>query len=227
MPRRRSAVPPRPKDVPLRQYVANSVRWMINAGELMPGDHIAEEVLAAELRVSRNPVREGLRTLEAMGLIVVEPYKGARVASLTPARAVALLEVRSLVESHAAAEAAIHRTDDDLARLHDIYARGERALAKRCLADVAQLHSEFHLAIDRAADNVYLSFVMEPLSAQTELLQSLGRGTLGEMNWREHGDILGAIEDRDPELARKLAAHHLANILTSMRELAASEASGR
>jgi len=68
---------------------------------------------------------------------------------------------------------------------------------------------------------------MEPLSAQTELLQSLGRGTLGEMNWREHGDILGAIEDRDPELARKLAAHHLANILTSMRELAASEASGR
>jgi len=217
----------RPAGIPLRQFVADSIRWMINAGELLPGARIPEEQIAAELGVSRNPVREGLRILEGIGLVEVTPQKGARVASLDAARAVELIEMRTVLESYASEQAAIHRTDDDVARLHDIYARGERALAKRCLADVAQLHSEFHLAIDRAADNVYLSFVMEPLSAQTELLQSLGRGTLGEMNWREHGDILGAIEDRDPELARKLAAHHLANILTSMRELAASEASGR
>lgn len=226
MSRRFSDVPKRRAGVPLRDHVADSVRWMINAGELMPGERIPEEMLATLLRVSRNPVREGLRSLEALGLVEVERHKGARVATLTPARAVALLEVRSMVESHAAALAAIHRTDEDLARLHDIYARGERALAKQCLADAAQMHCDFHLAIDAAAGNVYLSFVMEPLSAQTELLQSLSRGVIGAPNWREHGDILGAIEDRDPELARKLAEHHLANVLTAMRELAASEASG-
>ncbi len=211
--------------MPLRQHVANSVRWMINAGELLPGDRIPEETLAAELGVSRNPVREGLRILEGLGLVVVTPHKGARVATLSPARAVALLEVRSLVESYAAAQAAIHRTDADLAGMRDLYERGVRALADGCLADVAQAHGDLHLAIDRAAGNAYLSAVMEPLSAQTELLQSLSRGTLGAPDWREHGDIIDAIADRDPELARKLAEHHLANVLTAMRELAATSAS--
>lgn len=217
----------RPAGIPLRQFVADSIRWMINAGELLPGARIPEEQIAAELGVSRNPVREGLRILEGIGLVEVTPQKGARVASLDAARAVELIEMRTVLESYASEQAAIHRTDDDVALLRRIYAAGAAAVAGNCLADVAENHTRLHDTIHRAAGNSYLPFLMTPLGVQTELLQSLGRRSVGPMDWAEHLAIVDAIEGRDPALARKLAEHHLVNLLSAFRDLAARAAASR
>src|SRR5580765_1714679 len=78
--------------------VAEELRRRIVGGKYVGGDQIRQEALAAELGVSRIPIREALLQLEAEGLVVIHTHKGAIVASLTPEDAADLFEARLLVE---------------------------------------------------------------------------------------------------------------------------------
>ena len=71
-------------------------------GLILPGDRIIETELAAQLGVSRVPVREALRVLESQGIVVNEPYKGIRLTPVTPERIDQLIEVRVALETTAA-----------------------------------------------------------------------------------------------------------------------------
>ena len=63
--------------------VANQIREAIKSGKLKPGDRLIETVLAREMNIGRNAVREAIRYIEKEGLIVTTPFKGALVFSLS------------------------------------------------------------------------------------------------------------------------------------------------
>ncbi|MCV6602558.1 MAG: GntR family transcriptional regulator, partial [Cohaesibacter sp.] len=79
--------------------VADEIRQRILNGELREGEQIRQEAIATELGVSRIPVREALRQLEAEGLITLVSHKGAEVTRLEPTEIAELFEVRVMLEN--------------------------------------------------------------------------------------------------------------------------------
>lgn len=90
----------------LRQQVQELLQNRIVSGELPAGSRLNETELAAELKVSRGPVREALQGLTSAGLIVMEPHRGAYVRSLDDHDVAELFELRIALETHAARLAA-------------------------------------------------------------------------------------------------------------------------
>src|SRR5438132_168615 len=106
----------------LRDVITDRLREQIVTGALPAGTRILEERLAEEQGVSRVPVREALQRLEREGYLVLQPRRGATVASPSPSRALELMVVRRQLEALAARLAANRRGGDlagELQRLVD------------------------------------------------------------------------------------------------------------
>jgi DNA-binding GntR family transcriptional regulator len=201
----------------LREIVADEIRAMIRNGELEPGERLLEDRLAEQLGVSRNPVREAIRALENTGLVEVRPRRGAYVATLDPDRAVELLELRSVLEAFAAQLAALRRTPEQLAEIRHWFEVGRDATAVDDIVHAAHAHRQFHLAIERAADNSYLGPAVEPLRAQTELVFSMLVDRRGLIGWEEHVDLLTAIEAGNADAAQQATRRHMSSVLNDLR----------
>lgn len=106
---------------PVRRTAAPSaydqIRAAIVEGRYPPGVRLVEQRIAEEFELSRTPVREALRTLEAEGLVRIEPHRGATVRTLNVSDVVDLYDLRARLEGYAAELAAQRRDDDDLAAM--------------------------------------------------------------------------------------------------------------
>ena len=108
-------------DVPEPGYAPRSddvVRWLREAiadGRLKPGERVGQEAVAAELGVSRIPVREALRRLEHEGLVVNRPHRSAIVAPLDFAECEEIYKMRERLEPLALTESIAHITDEQVA----------------------------------------------------------------------------------------------------------------
>ena len=132
-------------------FVHQTLREAIIRGELPPGQRLVIDELARRYQVSIIPVREAIRFLQAEGLVVSVPHVGATVAPISRESVLevfTLLEGLEIVGSRAAAERASPAALDEIGRL-------VRAMDEALTADVPQrwadLNTEFHLAISRAA----------------------------------------------------------------------------
>ena len=186
----------------------------IRAGDLAPGDRVREADLAAKLGLSRTPVREALRRLEAQGIIEHRPRIGAVVRRLSHSEVVELYEMRVILERTAAEMAAQHATGAELDEISDLNA----ALAQAGAAprQAAELNARFHQCIALAARN---RFLLGALEAMAHSLLLLGPTTL-EDDARistvvaQHGAIIDALRAGDRAAAGQAAAGH---IETSLR----------
>lgn len=104
----------------LRHNVRNHLRNLIFDGTLQPGDRIVESRLARELGISQAPVREALRELEQMGLVVSYPNRGSSVRQINPQDAREMYTLRAHLEAMAVQLAAPKLTDEDLAAMDDL-----------------------------------------------------------------------------------------------------------
>lgn len=204
----------------LREMVADAIVQRIQRGELKPGERLYEDKLAAELGVSRNPVRESIRALEATGFIEVIPRRGAYVAEIDHTDLRQLLEVRQILEAHGAALAASHRTDDMVARLDRCIAEGSDASQRDDLVTAAQRHREFHLAIEEASGNRYIGETVSPLRQRTELVFSMLSDQRSMLSWEEHRRIRDAIAAGDPDLARRRTLEHMGGVIDDLARAA-------
>ncbi|MEU9736187.1 GntR family transcriptional regulator [Streptomyces sp. NPDC048002] len=194
----------------LRQRAYDSLRRRIVEAELQPGERLVERDLAAELEVSRIPLREALRLLEADGLVLLVPHKGALVAPFTPADVRDLFDVRESLESLAARLAAERADRSGLDRLA---ARLDGARAATRAADrdaIAAANAGFHTDIVDLADNPLLSGMMGPLEARTHWLFRLTAQRDPAQQCTEHEQLYEAIAARDADRAAALAHHHIA-----------------
>lgn len=103
---------------PRRDAVVQALRDAIVSGRLSDGERLVEDRIARELDTSRGPVREALRQLEAEGLVVSIPYRGAAVLSVSDEEVQeVLIPIRLTLERFAFGKAQERLTDDDLAEL--------------------------------------------------------------------------------------------------------------
>jgi DNA-binding GntR family transcriptional regulator len=206
----------------LRELVADEIRAMIMRGQLGPGERLLEDRIAEQLGVSRNPVREAIRALEATGLVEVRPRRGAYVTEFDLEDLRALLELRSLLEAYAAELAAQRRDDEDLSELDRCVREGRSAAARQDHVSAADCHRDFHLAIERASGNRHLEAVVAPLRDQTELVFSVLLDQRGPMGWDEHEAIRQAISDGDPSAAREHTRQHMRSVIRDLERSAVS-----
>jgi DNA-binding GntR family transcriptional regulator len=196
---------------PLRDKVAQEIRAAILSGHFKPGDRLVEDRLAAEFGVSRNPIREAIRTLASEGLIEVHARRGAVVASPSAEEAEELIEVRATLEGANARLAARRRDERILARLNDILARGTEAIAAGRVAELPHLNDAFHTHLAEAGHNRVLADLMRTLRDRTApLFRGYGLDFARD-TWAEHAGILRAVIAGDAELASLLAYRHVIN----------------
>jgi len=177
--------------------------------------HLVEADLAAQLDVSRTPVREALRRLASEGLVAFEPNRGARVAGWSAVELAEIFELRALLESYGARLAASRVTEDDLVSL--------RALAK-CMEDevavepgqqdfhqIALANNEFHLGVLRVAGNERLVAILSSL-VHVPLVQRTFADYTPEGLQRSlahHRECIAALEMRDMLWAESVMRAHI------------------
>jgi DNA-binding GntR family transcriptional regulator len=195
----------------LRERVHDHLKQEILANRFAPGTELLEVPLSAELGVSRGPVREALRSLEAEGLVRITPRRGAVVTSLTKHDFLDAYQVRESLEALAVrlavprlGEAALRSLEERIARMEEHAAAGD---------DDAffEENSAFHEAFVVASANGVLVGVYRRLMAQMGPYRRPSarlRGNL-ERSVAEHREIVAAARARDVEGAVDLVLRHI------------------
>lgn len=196
--------------LPLRHAVYLELRSRIIAGDWEPGERLFEDQIALELEVSRNPVREALQALSAEGFVELEPRRGARVAVISPQRAVELFEVREALEGLVARLAAERRSDDDVQRLRTLVVDGKAATAREDAAAITALNSQFHELLGSISGNSMLAETVAHLSHLIEWVYRRSISRRSAQSWQEHAEIVEAIASGDTARAERLSTAHVA-----------------
>jgi DNA-binding GntR family transcriptional regulator len=193
--------------VPESERVAARLRDEIIDGARAPGSRLVERDLAAEMGVSRIPVRDALRVLVAEGLVTPRPRSWAIVRVFTASDVADLTEVRAALEALAFRLAAQRRTRDGLARLRetldaelDAARRGRAVAARRAGAD-------FHEVVTELAANEMLRELEGTLRSRLRWLFGQHDDLMAVAG--QHEALYDAIADRDAARVERLAADHL------------------
>lgn len=121
------------------------IKRRILSGAFGPGERINIAEVADALLVSRMPVREALRQLDAQGLVVMRPNRGASVIDLTPAEVEEYFQIRAALEGLAVGLAVPRLSDDDIEQL--VLAKDQMDRAKQEPAVWLERHRRFHAAL--------------------------------------------------------------------------------
>ena len=210
---------------PLVDRLAGAIQTRVLSGDVPVGTRLRQEALADEFGVSRTPVREALRKLQATGLVELHPNRGAVVRGPSAREIREAYEVRAELEGLAAELAAGRISDRDLLRLREAQAlfrkSVETLIARRARRRApwkdesvwVRANDLFHQAILDAAGNERLSDTIADLHRSfprdltwTALSQS---SRLLEENVEQHEAVLEAIEQRDSEEARRRMIEHI------------------
>ena len=193
----------------LPSQIAELLEEAITSGELLPGQRLRGDDLAATYGVSRIPVREALRTLEAGGWVEIRPRYGAYVRSHSSVELAELFEVRAMGEAYAAQLAAVRRTPEELAELRRIVADTQRAAASSAVEELSPLSARFFTVLHVAAHNTVLDTALASLAKRARFYYATVAGQLGRDWAAVHQQIVEAIAEGDADRAGSLVREHI------------------
>lgn len=188
--------------------IADALREAILRGIFREGEPLRQDEIAKQFNVSRIPVREAMRQLEAEGLLKFYPNRGAVVAALTPAEVQEIGEMRIVLETLALQLAIPHLTEADLHRADAALDATERTTD---VARWAELNWEFHAALYTPADRPRLLMTIKTLHVNVDRYIRL---QMEKMNYharsqKEHNQILQACRDRNIKTATRQLKRHI------------------
>jgi DNA-binding GntR family transcriptional regulator len=196
---------------PAADVVYAALRDAIVAGELRPGDRLAEEELARHFEVSRTPVREAIFRLETERLAERLARRGLVVRGITAAEVLEVYTVRAALDGLAAGLAAVAGLPADHARLRWLNDRLGEASARQDFPVVAELNIQFHEALCEAAHNGMLLQFTRQLH---DWVRRFGTTTFSVPGraasaLAEHVALVEAIEAGTPEVAERRGRAHM------------------
>lgn len=193
----------------LAEQVKDRLLQDILSGRYPPHSRIVETRVAREVGTSQAPVREALRGLEALGLIEILPFRGARVRRPSLQELLEAYAVRFELESLGARLGIPRMTGEDLAELETLHAAMQAAAEIGDRHEVAVHDAAFHARLLAIAGNRTLERVwrsLEPFSRTYITLVSPG----ADAQWTAdlHPRIVAAVRSRDPEAVVAALKHH-------------------
>ncbi|MEQ8600798.1 MAG: GntR family transcriptional regulator [Devosia sp.] len=196
--------------------IRDQLRDAIVEHRLVPGTKLSEVEVGKLFDVSRTVVRAALQSLSFEGLVRAERNRGAFVASPSPEEARQLFEARREIEAGIARIAAERARHADFMRFDACLKEETRLLQERGPASrraAIRASGEFHILLAEVAGNAIMQRFMEELIARSSLVIALyGRTGASSCGHNEHGDIVAALRDRDPDRASRLVLVHIDHI---------------
>jgi DNA-binding GntR family transcriptional regulator len=199
------------KREPASDLVVSALRTAILTGKLSPGHRIKPDELAAQLGVSRMPIRQALSILEREGLVQTGRWRGTVVTPLDAELIHNIYDLRGILER--AVAAGVAQTSFETAPVRAIIAAGRQAASNGDITRSLELDLGFHTALYKAYDNPVLSDVMVGLWGHVRRVMHAAVISAGYRSdsWDEHEAIVDAIEARDPVRAAAVAGDHIAS----------------
>lgn len=212
-----------------QEAVLGELRRAIVSGELAPGAQVLQDQLAERFGVSRVPLREALKVLEAEGQVIYRPHRGYFVTELSLADLLEVYRIRELLEGEAVRVAVGRLTDDDVERLADAAADCERAGARGDVAAMTQANRRLHLGLVEAAEMPRLARLVRVLWDATDAYRSLyyAEGVNRAVVEAEHRAVLEALRRRDAEAVVRLLREHREHAVAHLRGVLAAPAAPR
>ena len=186
-----------------------ALRDAILRGEITQDEPLTVTHLAAQLGMSPTPVREAIRTLQAEGLLRLEPHHSASVTQYSVKDIHDIFQLRADLESQATRLAVPRLNDSQIARLDDMQRAMREAAQRSDIEQLNRLNADWHLLIYGAAENRVL----------LEVVQHLWKKFMFEINWiqsdgaerslEQHDRLLAAIHARDADAAALAIRAHI------------------
>jgi DNA-binding GntR family transcriptional regulator len=200
-----------PKKPTQTERVRAGLADAIVRGKLGPGAPLDEASIAKKFHVSRTPVREAIRQLEAIGFAEARPHRGAVVPRFTPEKLNEMFTVMAEMEALCARYAARHISPRERAELERLHEACRQAAQRGDTVEYYARNIAFHDAVYHASHNAFLAEVT--LSVRNRVapfrkLQFERTGRLPE-SLAEHERIVEAIARGDEEGAAALMSDHL------------------
>jgi DNA-binding GntR family transcriptional regulator len=194
---------------------AEFLRQRILAGELRAGQPIRQEQIAQELGVSRIPLREALKQLEAEGFVTIAPHKGAVVSTLSAEEAEELFALRLQLEAWLLRDAIPRMREADFAHLDALI---DESRAPDNLARWGELNWQFHESLYRPAGRPlslrFLKRVHDNLDRYLRLQIAITRDW--DRAYRDHQDLVALSRERNVDTALALLRDHILGTATAL-----------
>jgi DNA-binding GntR family transcriptional regulator len=208
-----------------RQTIASmtveALRERILRGDYPEGEPLRQDAVADDLGVSRIPVREALRQLEAEGLVTFNPHRGAVVSSLSLDEIAELFELRAELECDLISRAIPKMTKDHVDRANEVLDEFESALRDGEAARWGPLNLRFHAALYAPANRNLTMGILQKLHHHSDryfrMQMFLAHGA--EKANEEHRGIAAAVAHKNVEKATRLMRAHILGAGESLRTL--------
>jgi len=193
------------------ETLRESLQERILSGDIAEGDWLIQDAIAEEYGVSRMPVREALRQLEALGLVVMHTHRGAVVTSVPTEQIEELFELRALLECDVLRRALERMTDQDISEAQGILNELDASYLHADMASWGRLNWAFHRRLYACSGRVQTLNILQVVNLQIEryirlhLLLTHGSGEAE----RDHHELLRLCALRDIDGAVALLKHHI------------------
>jgi len=206
----------------LPSAIAERLRDKILRGELRDGEQLRQHAIAEEFEVSRIPVREAFRQLEAEGLITIIEHRGAMVSALSPDEIQEYFDIRAALECAILRHAVPRLNEDDLTRAEKILEEYEAALGDESDFDVwGELHWRFHSTLYAAARRARFMSLIQTINNHADRyirLHILFSRDAHRHAKDEHRALLELCRQGDAEAASHLLHEHITKAGREMKE---------
>lgn len=190
-------------------YVA--IRDAVCDGDLAPGARITQDEIAEKLGVSRQPVVQALVLLKSQGFFREAGRRGLIVTHVSAEMVCAIYELRGALDETAARRAAARAERADLAKGRAILEKGERLVGSGAVRDLVKCDMAFHEFVYGLSGNPLIRQALEPHlhHLRRVMMAVVEAASYRTRLWREHADILDAIENGDAARAGALSRAHV------------------
>jgi DNA-binding GntR family transcriptional regulator len=199
------------KIITIIDQIVDHIRTAIFSGKFIPGSKLKEKEISAWLGVSRMPVREAFRILEAQGLIEIEPNKGAKVSRISLEDLEDIYEARVLLEVYCLRKFVRLINDQNIAVMEDICDKMETAIELKDPLAYFDHSFHFHKYYISHCQNKVLESIFLRMENSIRCLQfSLDKKPeFYRKSLKEHRQILKALRAKEADDCEKLIRRHL------------------
>jgi DNA-binding GntR family transcriptional regulator len=200
-------------DLATRCY--RNIREGIVRRRFLPGERLVPEELARSLGVSRTPVQDALRRLALEGLVEIHPRRGTAVTRVTTKGVAEVSDIRSMIEVHAAAAAAMRASPEDLDTLSRLLTNMDDVLAmaddRAAFEAWSPANAQFHRFLVQLCGNDRLLAMYDSLNPGLSELRVLGGWGLAPLQefQAQHRTIAQALLDRDGTKLHSVLRQHI------------------
>lgn len=202
------------------ELVLEEIRRAILTRRLRPGQPLVEMELANQLGVSKTPVREALKLLSGSGLVTFSPYKGASVRVVDRELAMAVYDVRLLLEPEAVGRAVRRGDQAGFVAARTALESARAAMTSEAMvagdhAELSLLNRAFHQAMYSGCGNPLLVSTLDDLRDRAALISVVGweSSPSWDLEWQEHQMILAAATAGSDDAAAELTRRHIQGFL--------------